>query len=158
MTQDPGGRHSGIRCSVFLRQLTDYVIELPEFRIPQKNTGKEAVLERRPGLDRDLVFPAEIQDTAVPVHCPVRAHIRFHADLNHGRIDNGELQLIRYQRLLHIFLQKTDLGRTVIGYAKEAHLAGTIQNVERFRHLFRLHQRIRPVQQKHIQIFGLKPP
>ena len=78
--------------------------------------------------------------------------------LNHGRIDNGELQLIRYQRLLHILLQKTNLGRTVIGYAKETHLAGTIQNIERFRHFLRFHQRIRPVQQKHIQIFGLKPP
>ena len=37
MAQDPCGRYGCVRHPIFLRQLTDYVIEFLEFRISQKN-------------------------------------------------------------------------------------------------------------------------
>ena len=103
-------------------------------------------------MDGDIVETAEIENAVVAVNCTGGCHVDFHAALDHGRVGQGKLQLVGYEGLADIFLQQPDLAGFVVGNAEAAYLAALLQLVEGFCHFFRLHQGIRTVQDKHIQI------
>ena len=93
----------------------------------------------------------------VPVHAAVRRHVDLHAALDHGRVGQGKLELVCYDGLAHAFFEQLNLRRIVVGNAEMAHLAGGFQQVEGFRYLLRLHERIRAVQNENVQIVRAQP-
>lgn len=63
----------------------------------------------------------------------------------------------RNQRLFHRLAQQFNLHGVEVGDAKMAHLARAFQLIEGLCHFLRLHQRIRTMQQQHVQIIGAQP-
>ena len=71
---------------------------------------------------------------------------------------DAELHLVEQQRLLHRGLQQLDLPRRLVGDAEVAHLARRMQRVEGLGDIVGLDQRVRPVQQQHVEVLGLAAP
>ena len=70
---------------------------------------------------------------------------------------NAELKLVDHQGLIDIFLQQLDQHRGLVADAEASDLSAAVEKLKGLGHLFRLHQRIGPVQKQRVQIIGVQP-
>lgn len=152
MTQQPRNCDRRVRHALVRRDGVHLLIQFGEFGIIQKDTFKESILKRRPGLNDDLLQAAVIQNTAITVNGTVDLHVDVDPRIDHPCIGDAELQLIEMNFLLDEFGQQLDLHRVLVAHAKIFHLAAGLQNRERLRHLFRFHQRVGAMQQHHVEM------
>ncbi len=123
--------------------------------VAQEDPVEEALLERRPGLQRHVVQPRVVQDVVVAVDRLVEAtHVRHEALRDDVRVRDAQLHLVERERLLHGLLQQLDLPGGVVRDAEVVHLAGRVQLVEGLRDLFRLDQGVGAVQQQDVDVVG----
>ena len=121
MTQDPCDRDGSFWNAVFSADLAQRFVKLRERRVVDETAVKEAMLERRPGLDRDIVQPAVIQNSAVPVDRPFcRQVIHVKRLIDELRLLDRELKLIEDQRLTDEFLEQLQLENRDVADAEEA--------------------------------------
>ena len=152
MPQDPGKSHGSLGNAVLISQLLQGRVQFGELLVIQEAASKEAVLQRRPGLDGDFVQSAVIQDATISVHAGLVIHVHIDTGLDHGSVHDAELELISAQRHIHSILQQLHLVRILVGNTEMANLASVLQLRKCLCHLFRLHQRIGTMQQQHIDI------
>ena len=118
---------------------------------------EHAELQRRPGLDCDIVQAAVIQDAVVPDDGPLGGQVvEIQAVVDQLALVQGELELVEDQGLFHILFQQFQLARGDVADAEMADLAGAVQFVEGFRHLLRVEEQVRPVQQQGVQVIRLQ--
>ena len=158
MAQDPRDGNGGLRHAVFFSQFAQYLVQFREVRMIHETAAEHTELQRRPGLDRNVMQAAVVQHAVVPADGPVGGQVvQVQAAVNQLALVQGELQLVEHQGLLHILLQQFQLSGRHVAHAEVPHLAACRQLVEGFRHLFRIKQQVRAVEQQGIQVVGLQP-
>ena len=84
MPEDPGKCHGSLGHRIPVGDLFQCFIQFGELVIVQEAALEEAILQGGPGLDGDLVQPAEVQHAAVPVYAGLIVHIHIEFRLDHG--------------------------------------------------------------------------
>ena len=157
MAQNPRRCNRGITDTVFFGQHADFLIQVRVLVASKETSLPCRHLERRPRLKRNIVEPAVVEQTSVVVNRARRLHIDFHAVGNKIGNRNAELYLIDNERLADIFLQERDLHRLVVGNAEIVDLSALKENIKRRGNFFRVHERVRAVEQQKIEVIRLQP-
>ena len=87
----------------------------------------------------------------------ISGHVEEKLLIQHRGVGNAELKLVDHQGLIDIFLQQLDQHRGLVADAEASDLSATVEKLKGLGHLFRLHQRIGPVQKQRVQIIGVQP-
>ena len=110
MAEDPRDGYGRLRHTVFFTQFSQDAVELRKIRMVDKAAFEHAELQRGPGLDRDIVQAAVIQDSIIPVNGTVgRQVVEIQSPVDQLGLIQGELELVEYQGLPDILLQEFQL-------------------------------------------------
>jgi hypothetical protein len=60
----------------------------------QENFIQQADVQGRPGLNRDMMLPAVIQDPLIPVNARFIADVDIQSHINHDSVGEPKLQLV----------------------------------------------------------------
>jgi hypothetical protein len=141
---------------VLRREPVDDGVQLRVVRVVEEDPGEELGLERRPGLQRDPVDAAVVDDaTAVERHRLLeRVHVHPDTLRDRRRVGDRDLDLVGDEILLDRRLEQVDLPRGVVRDAERTHLAGRLERVERAGDLLRLDERVGAMEQQHVDVVG----
>ncbi len=154
VAQDPGDGDGGVGHAVGCCDLIDLLVEFGELGVVEEHALEEAILERRPGLDRDVVQAAVIQDGAVADDGLVDFHIYIDAGVDHAGVGDAELELVEDELLLDELLEKLDLHGILVANAKVLDLATGFEDVKSFGNLLRFDEGVGAVKQEHVNVIG----
>ncbi len=157
MPHDP--RHGdGIgRHLVFFRQAVHDLVQLREFLVSDVDALEHAVEERRPRLYSHFLQSAIFNHAAVPAAARLITDIHIEPCINGRAVGHGILNLVDAQGLRQAAVQQLYLHGIMVADAKGADFSGLFQDIESLRHLLRLHQRVRAVQQQDVDVVRAKP-
>ena len=141
---------------IFFRQPVHDPVQLRKFLVSDVDALEHAVEERRPCLYSHFLQSAIFDHAAVPAAARIITDIHIEPCVNGGAVGHGILYLVHAQGLCQAAVQQLYLHGIMVADAKGADFSGLFQDVESLRHLLRLHQRVRAVQQQDVDVIGLK--
>ena len=84
-------------------------------------------------------------------------NIHIDSGIHDITVGDTQLELVNHDTAAAVLVQQFHLHGILVAYAEVFHFPRFLQSFECFCHLFRFHQRIRPVKEQDINIIRFKP-